>query len=172
VIFFDRKIPANEVTQILRKYEEKRLAEDRSRLGEIQLPLSGELISLEGIAAEKGVMSGALKDVLAGKLAEARESKQSRVQNEFEGPKELEESGEYADYVLLENYVIHRQLLERINLELEKPGAAETYADAVKIFEGFGLDSSLYYPVLEYLGYKVIWTGLSEENAKVKKAKK
>jgi len=57
----------------------------------------------------------------------------------------------------------------RINLELEKPGAAETYADAVKIFENFGLAGSLYYPVLEQLGYKVIWTGLSEENAKVKK---
>ncbi|MDY9926932.1 DUF790 family protein [Methanosarcina sp.] len=172
VIFFDRKIPANEVTQVLRKYEEKRLSEDRLRLREIQLPLSGELISLEGIAAEKGVMPGALKGVLAERLAEARESKKFRAQKEFKEPKEPEESGEYSDYVLLENYVIHRQLLERINLELEKPGAAETYADAVKVFEGFGLDSSLYYPVLEYLGYKVIWTGLSEENAKVKKAKK
>ena len=72
--------------------------------------------------------------------------------------------------MLLENYLIHRQLLERINLELEKPGAVKTYSDAVKVFEGYGLDSSLYYPVLEYLGYKVIWAGLSEESAKVKKA--
>ena len=48
----------------------------------------------------------------------------------------------------------------------------ETYADAVKVFEGFGLDRSLYYPVLEQLGYKVIWTGLSEEDARVKKVKK
>jgi predicted nuclease of restriction endonuclease-like RecB superfamily len=169
VIFFDRKIPANEVTQVLRKYEEKRLAEDRSRLRETEIPLSGELISLEKIAAEKGVMAGALKEVLAERLAEDREPKKSRVQKEFEEP---EESGKYEDYVLLENYIIHRQLLERINLELEKPGAAETYADAVKVFEGFGLDSRLYYPVLEYLGYRVTWTGLSEENAKIKKAQK
>ena len=76
----------------------------------------------------------------------------------------------YQDYILLENYLIHRQLLERIDKELEKPGAVETYADAVKVFEIFGLDRSLYYPVLEQLGYKVIWTGLSEENAKVRKA--
>ena len=71
--------------------------------------------------------------------------------------------------MLLENYIIHRQLLEKINLELEKPGAAETYADAVKIFEDFGFDSSLHYPVLEHLKYRVIWAGLSEENAKIKK---
>ncbi len=98
--------------------------------------------------------------MLARRLAEFRESVKIGV---------YEESGEYRDYVLLENYVLHRQLLDRINLKLEKPGAAETYAGAVKVFEGFGLDSSLYYPVLEQLGYKVIWTGLSEENAKVKK---
>jgi len=146
VIFFDRKIPANEVTQVLRKYEEKRLAEDRSRLSETEIPLSGELISLEKIAAEKGVMPGALKEVLAERLALAE------------------------DYVLLENYVLGQKFLKSIDHELEKLGAACTYADAVKIFQGFGLDGSLYYPVLEHLGYKVIWTGLSEENAKVKKA--
>ncbi len=85
---------------------------------------------------------------------------------------EFGESGKLGDYMLLGNYMIHRQLLEKIDLELEKPGAAETYADAVKVFEGFGLDRSLYYPVLELLGYKVIWTGLSEEDARVDKFRK
>jgi predicted nuclease of restriction endonuclease-like RecB superfamily len=180
VIFFDRKIPANEVTQVLRKYEEKRLAEDRSRLHEIDIPLSGEMINLEEIAAEKGVMAGALKKVLADRLVGAREPERSGVEKDFEGHKDSEkkhedsekkheDSGKYREYVLLENYVIHRQLLDRIKRGLEKPGTAETYADAVKIFGDLGLDSSLYYPVLEYLGYKVIWTGLSEENAKIKK---
>ncbi|MDR7665834.1 DUF790 family protein [Methanosarcina sp. Z-7115] len=148
VIFFDKKIPANEVMKMLRKYEEKRLTEDRSMLQEMDVSLSGELISLEEIATEKGVLIDALKDVIAVRLAKSRESE---------------------NYVLLENYVIHRQLLERIDRELEKPGAAETYAGAVKVFEGFRLDRSLYYPVLEQLGYKVIWTGLSEEDARVKK---
>ncbi|HOQ66263.1 MAG TPA: DUF790 family protein [Methanosarcina thermophila] len=148
VIFFDKKIPANEVMKILRRYEEKKLSEDRSKLGEIELSLSGELINLEEIAAEKGVLPDALKGVVADRLA----------------------LGKYQDYVLLENYLIHRQLLERIDKEFEKPGAVETYADAVKVFETFGLDRSLYYPVLEQLGYKVIWAGLSEESAKVKKA--
>ena len=63
-------------------------------------------------------------------------------------------------------------MLEKIDMELEKPGAAETYAGAVKVFESFRLGRSLYYPVLEQLGYKVIWTGLSEEDAKIKKIRK
>lgn len=149
VIFFDKKIPANEIMKILRKYEEKQLTEDKSTLQETEISLSGELISLAEIAAEKGVLLDALKNEIAERLSK---------------------SGEPGDYFLLENYLLHRQLLDRINLELEKPGAVRTYGDAVKLFEGFGLDRSLYYPVLEHLGYKVIWTGLSEEDAMIKKA--
>ena len=169
VIFFDRKIPTNEVMKVLRKYEEKRLTEDRSTLQEIKIPLSGELVSLEKIASEKGVLLDALKEVIADRLAKSTESVEFEESEEFE---ESGKSGEFRDYVLLENYMIHRQLLERIDLELEKPGTAETYAGAVNVLEGFRLDRSLYYPVLEQLEYKVIWTGLSEEEAKIKKVQK
>ncbi len=175
VIFFDRKIPTNEVMKVLRKYEEKRLTEDRSMLQEIKIPLSGELVSLEKITSEKGVLLDALKEVIADRLAKSTESVEFEESEEFEESAELEESGKsgkFRDYVLLENYMIHRQLLERIDLELEKPGTAETYAGAVNVLEGFRLDRSLYYPVLEQLGYKVIWTGLSEEEAKIKKVQK
>jgi hypothetical protein len=130
----------------------------------MELSLSGELINLEEIAAEKGVLPDALKEVVADRL-----SRVEKVEREGKLEKAIELE-KYQDYILLENYLIHRQLLERIDKELEKPGAVETYADAVKVFEIFGLDRSLYYPVLEQLGYKVIWTGLSEENAKVRKA--
>lgn len=164
VIFFDRKIPANEVMQILRKYEGQKLSEDLLKTQKMEIPLSGELVSLEKIAAEKGVMLDALKEVIADRLAKARESMESETNGESE-----KFGGILGNYVLLENYMVHRHLLEKIDLELEKPGTLETYADAVKIFEGFGLDRSLYYPVLEYFGYKVIWTGLSEEGAKVRK---
>ena len=169
VIFFDRKIPTNEVMKVLRKYEEKRLTEDRSTLQEIKIPLSGELVSLEKIASEKGVLLDALKEVIADRLAKSTESVEFEESEEFE---ESGKSGKFRDYVLLENYMIHRQLLERIDLELEKPGTAETYAGAVNVLEGFRLDRSLYYPVLEQLEYKVIWTGLSEEEAKIKKVQK
>ena len=190
VIFFDRKIPANEVMQILRKYEEKKLSEDRLRLEEMEFPISGELVSLEEIAAERGVMAEALKEVItdriasAGELEKARESGKAIDLKKAREIEELRESGKteefrkfknlekYQDYVLLENYLIHEQLLEKIDLELEKPGAVKTYADAVKVFEGFELDRSLYYPVLNYLEYKVTWTGLSEEDARVKKVGK
>jgi len=164
VIFFDKKIPANEVMQILRRYEEKKLSEDRSRLEKMEFPLSGELISLEEIAAGKGVLPDALKEVIADRLSRAGEPEKA---GELQKAGELEK---YQDYVLLENYLINRQLLEKIDLELEKTGVVETYADAVKVFETFGLDRSLYYPVLEQLGYRVIWTGLSEEDARVRKA--
>ncbi len=147
VIFFDRKIPANEVMQVLRKYEEQKLSEDLLITQEMEIPLSGELINLEQIAAEKGIMLGALKEVIMGRLAKSEKN---------------------GDYLLLENYIVHRHLLEKIGLELEK-SAIETYADAVKVFESFKLDRSLYYPVLEQLGYKVIWTGLSEEGARIKR---
>ncbi len=190
VIFFDRKIPANEVMQILRKYEEKKLSGDRLRLEEMEFPISGELVSLEEIAAEREVMTEALKEVItdriasAGELEKARESGKATDLKKAREIEELRESGKteefrkfknlekYQDYVLLENYLIHRQLLEMIDLELEKPGAVKTYADAVKVFEGFELDRSLYYPVLDYLEYKVTWTGLSEEDARVKKVGK
>ncbi len=150
VIFFDKKIPANEIMRLLRKYEEKKHTEDRSTLQETELSFSGELVSLEEIASEKGVLLDALKEEVAERLSKSEES---------------------GNYFLLENYVIHKQLLERIDLELEKSEAVKIYSDAVKVFESFGLDKSLYYPALEKLGYKVIWTGLSEEDAKVKKAK-
>lgn len=163
VIFFDKKIPANEVMQILRKYEEKKLSEDLSRLKEMEFPISGERVSLEEIAAGKGVLPDALKEVIAERLAKFRELENA---GELEKAEELQK---YRGYMLLENYLIHRHMLEKIDLELAKPGAVKTYADAVKVFEGFELDRSLYYPVLEQLGYKVIWAGLSEEDAKVRK---
>jgi hypothetical protein len=109
----------------------------------------------------------ALKHVLAEKFTKIQESEKFGMKEELE---EHSVAEKYRDYVLLESYLIHMKLLDRINLELEKPGVVNSYADAVKVFESFGLDSSLYYPVLEYLRYKVIWTGLSEETAKVKRA--
>ncbi len=164
VIFFDRKIPVNEIMQVLRKYEEQKLSEDLSKTREMEIPLSGELVNLEKIAAEKEIMLDALKGVIAQRLAKARENEESETNEESEIF-----GGKLGDYLLLGNYMVHRHLLEKINLELEKPGALETYADATRIFEDFLLDRSLYYPLLEHLGYKVIWTGLSEEDARITK---
>lgn len=171
VIFFDKKIPANEVMQILRKYEQEKLSEDRSRLEEMEFPISGELVSLEEIAAGKGVLPDALKEVVADRLEKAGELEKARESGKAEEFEKAEDMERYQDYMLLENYLIHRKLLERIDRELEIPGAVETYADAVKVFESFGLDRSLFYPVLDHLGYKVIWTGLSEEDARVRKTR-
>ncbi|MGB9927570.1 MAG: DUF790 family protein [Methanosarcina sp.] len=173
VIFFDKKIPANEIMKILRKYEQKQLKKDTLILQGTEISLSGELINLEEIASEKGIMLEALKEVIAKRLGKSRESQVLEIrenQEELKEP-EIRLPEESETYVLLENYVIHRHMLEKIDNELKKPGNVELYSDAVKIFEGFGLDRILYYPVLELLGYKVIWAGLSEESAKVKRIK-
>jgi len=172
VIFFDRKIPANEVMQVLRKYEGQKLSEDLSKTQEMEIPLSGEQVSLEKIATEKGIMLEALKEVVTDRLAkvgDCSESGEAEGFTEAKKPAEAVKSENLGNYRLLGSYMVHRRLLEKIGLELEKPGALETYADAVKIFEGLGLDRSLYYTVLEQLGYKVVWTGLSEEDARVRK---
>jgi predicted nuclease of restriction endonuclease-like RecB superfamily len=169
VIFFDKKIPANEVMRILRKYEENKCREDGLLLQESEIPLSGELISLEKIAADKGVLIEALKEAVIDRLTKMDNSYNSEENETFKEHRSSTRPVESEDYVLLENYVVHRSLLEKIDSNLKKPGALELYSDAVKIFESFGLDRSLYYPVLEYLGYKVVWTGLSEENARIKK---
>ncbi|HII91610.1 MAG TPA: hypothetical protein HA262_05440, partial [Methanosarcina sp.] len=108
-----------------------------------------------------------------GKARELEELRESGKAKEFGKIKEFgkfEDLEKYRGYALLENYLIHRKLLEKIDMGLEKPGLVETYADVVKVFESFGLDRSLYYPVLDYLKYKVIWAGLSEESARVRKA--
>ena len=160
--------------KILRKYEQKQLREDSLVLQEMEIPLSGELISLEEIAAEKGIMIEALKEVIRERLGKPKESKDLKNPEKSEELKESEISRKNEGteaYELLENYIVHRHLLEKIDQELRKPGRVELYSDAVKVFEGFGLDRSLYYPVLEYLGYKVLWTGLSEENARIKRTK-
>lgn len=170
VIFFDRKIPANEVMQVLRKYEGQKLSLDLSKTQEMEFSLSGELVSLEKIASEKGIMLEALKEAIADRLAKARESGEfgeNELSVENKVPVDDGKLENLDNYMLLGNFMVHKRLIENIDLELEKPGALDTYADAVKIFANFGLDRSLYYPVLEQLGYKVVWTGLSEEDAKV-----
>jgi len=129
----------------------------------MEIPLSEELVNLEEIAIEKKVLLEALKEIIADRQTKSRKCVKVEVS------RELEKCGNYA---ILGNYLIHRKLIERIKLEFEKPGTAETYASALKVFEKFKFDSSLYYPILEKLGYKVIWTGLSEEEAKIIKISK
>lgn len=144
VLFYDKRVPVREVMQALREHEDKKLAKDLERLQEEEIPLFGNILGLETLAEEKGVWVEALRAVLSERLAGSKE------------------------YVLLEDWVLHRELLEKIDHGLEK---LDTYAAAVDLFKEFGLDQGLYYAVLEALGYKVVWCGLSEEDARIKKEK-
>ena len=82
VIFFDRKIPANEVMQVLQSTEDKKLSEDRSKLEEMEFPLSGELISLEELAVGKGILLEALKKVIEDRLRKNQRSRRMRKAGE------------------------------------------------------------------------------------------
>lgn len=155
VIFFEKKIPVYEIMQVLRRYEDEKGLKDKEKLQGIrdEISISGDIVNLEDLAKKLGTWPEILKEFLSEQILKRENSKDWVLK----------------DYVLLENYALHCSFLEKIDLDLEKLGAFGTYAGAVKVFEKFELDHSLYYPVLEQLGYKVSWCGLSEEEARIKK---
>ena len=150
VLFYEKKLPAREIMQFLRKTEKKKLQKDLKKLQGAKLEFSGELVRLEELAERKGVWIEALREEF---------SKRSLEYNSAEYPS-------LNGYVLLEDFALQQSLLEKLDSQLKK---LRSYAEALKVFEKFKLDSELYYPVLDFLGYKVIWCGLSEETAKLKK---
>jgi predicted nuclease of restriction endonuclease-like RecB superfamily len=157
VIFFEKKIPVYEFMQILRRYEDEKRLKDKEKLQDIkgEISISGDLVNLEVLAKKIGIWPEVLKEFFS------KEFLSEKISN----------LGSSKDYVLLENYAVHRSFLEKIDMALERLGTFGTYSGAVKVFEEFGLDRSLYYPLLGQLGYKVSWCGLSEEEARVKKIK-
>lgn len=157
VIFFEKKIPVYEFMQILRRYEDEKRLKDKEKLQDIkgEISISGDLVNLEVLAKKIGIWPEVLKEFFS------KEFLSEKISN----------LGSSKDYVLLENYAVHRSFLEKIDMALERLGTFGTYSGAVKVFEEFGLDRTLYYPLLGQLGYKVSWCGLSEEEARVKKIK-
>ncbi len=140
-IFYDKKIPYLEIIKVLRKYEEKQLTEDVTKLRNIEISLEGStgVISLDEAARKHGVSLEALKEVING-------------QNK-------------TDYLLLGDQLIGNQILKTLRGQLN---GVKRYEDAIKIFEGYGIKA--YSQVLDFLGFKVKWSGISPENAEIFKA--
>ncbi len=61
VIFFDKKIPLKDVTDRLSVWDEKRAAEGILKLNESGLQVAGDVVSIDGIAAEKGVLPDSIR---------------------------------------------------------------------------------------------------------------
>lgn len=66
------------------------------------------------------------------------------------------------EYSLIGDQLVSRQTLETIRNELT---GVRRHNEAIKIFERYGVKG--HYSILEFLGYKVKWSGLDPENAKI-----
>ena len=141
LIFYDRKIPHLEIIKVLRKYEERQLADEITRLRnmEISLDSTSGIINLDEVAQRYNVSLEALKEVIKGQC----------------------KSG----YVLLGDQLASNEILKMIQAELS---SVKKHDEALKIFERYGIRA--HSQVLALLGYRVKWSGLDPENAEILKA--
>lgn len=140
LIFYDKKVPHLEIIKILRKYEEKQLTEELTKMRNIEISIdsSVDIISLDKVAGKYGISLEALKEVL----------------------KDQNKTG----YLLLGDQLVGNQILKTIQGELD---GIKKHDDALRVFERYGLKA--HSQALTFLGYKVKWNGLSPENAEIVK---
>lgn len=138
VIFYDRKIPQLEIVKILRKYEEKQLRGEITKLKNIEISLdrSTSIIRLDEVARRYGVSLAALKETIKGRNNTA--------------------------YSLLGDQLVSNQTLEAIQSELS---SVKKHDEALGIFKKYGIKA--HGQALALLGYKVKWVGLNPENAEI-----
>lgn len=141
LIFYDRKIPHLEIIKILRKYDEKHLTEEISKLRETEISIDGSknIIGLDELAGRYGVSLEAVKEAIKGK--------------------------DKIDYLLLGDQLVSTNILQTIEGELS---CVRKHNDALKIFDKYGIKG--HSQALIALGYKVKWNGLSPESAEISKA--
>ncbi len=146
VIFYDRKIPYLEIVKILRGYDEAKLTDEIKMLEgrDITLEDTAGVVGLDEVAGRYGVSPDALKEVIK---------------------KEADSDQNKADYLLLGEQLIGRRVLEMLQSELQ---GVKKYEDAVRILNGHGIKAHA--AALDYLGYRVKWSGISPENAQIIKA--
>ncbi len=135
VLFYDKKIPYIEIIKILRKYEEKQLSEELTKLGNVSISIDGDVIDLDEMAKKYKLSIEVLKKVIHL------------------------DKGEYS---LIGNQLISRQTMGTIRSELT---GVRKHSEAIKIFEKHGVKGHC--SILEFLGYKVKWSGLDPENAEI-----
>jgi predicted nuclease of restriction endonuclease-like RecB superfamily len=138
LVFYDKKIPYLEIIKILRKYEERQLMEDIAKLRGVEISLDSSV----------GIFS----------LDEAAK----RYGVSLEAVKEIIKGQNKTDYLLFGDQLVSNQILDTIQNEMN---GVEKHAVALKIFDRYGIKA--HSQVLQYLGYKVKWSGLDPENAEI-----
>ncbi|VVB86018.1 Uncharacterised protein [uncultured archaeon] len=135
VLFYDKKIPYIEIIKILRKYEEKQLSEELTKLGNVNISIDGDVIDLDEMAKKYKLSVEILKKVI----------------DQYKG-----------EYSLIGDQLVSRQTLETVRRELN---GVRRHSEAIKIFEKYGVKGHC--SMLEFLGYKVKWSGLDPENIEI-----
>ena len=140
LLFYDKKIPHQEIIKILRRYEEKQQGEEVAKLSGMEISFGGDatVISLDEIAKRYGVSLEAIKEVIKGRTNPG--------------------------YLLLGDQLVSRQVLDTIQGELM---GVKGHVDALRIFERYGIRA--HSQALGLLGYKAKWNGLDPENAELVK---
>lgn len=138
IIFYDRKVPQLEIIKVLRKYEEKQLVDEVTKLKNIEISLddASSVISIDEVARRYGVGTEAIKEVT--------------------------KSQSKADYLLLGDQLVSSQILEAIQGELK---GIKKHDEALEILKRHGIKA--HGQALAFLGYKVKWIGLNPENAEI-----
>jgi predicted nuclease of restriction endonuclease-like RecB superfamily len=121
LIFYDGKIPYLEILKILRKYEEKQVAEDVERLKNIEIALVGSVINLSEIARKYDVTIDALKMDIK--------------QNNRNG------------YLLIGDQLIDNQTLKAVQSELN---GVKKHSEALIIFGNYDIKSQQIFDILGY----------------------
>jgi hypothetical protein len=139
-MFYNRKIPYKQIMQILKRYEEKELEKEHDRIKNIDVPPDKNIININDLAEKENVWKKALKQKLEDQL------------------------NDNSEYLIFGDYLINKNLIREIDVQIKN---LKTYSDVVDVFNKYELDKQVYYPVLEHLGYKVVWKGLSEDTAEI-----
>ncbi|SNQ61069.1 DUF790 family protein [Candidatus Methanoperedens nitratireducens] len=120
LIFYDKKIPYLEILEILRRYEEKQLAEEVEKLKNIEIILQGSVIDLDEIARKYGVGLDALKTVIRQKIN---------------------------GHSLIGDQLVDNQTIKTIQSELD---SIKKHSEAIIIFEKYGIKSQQMLDILGY----------------------
>ena len=122
LIFYDKKIPYLDIIKILRKYEEKQLAEEVENLTHIEISLDGDsgVLHLDELATHYGVSIDALKQVIKPNIN---------------------------GYLLIGNQLVDNHTLMAIKSELN---GVKKHSEAVKVLLNYNIKSQQILEFLGY----------------------
>ncbi len=145
VIYYKKEVPLKPIIEHLKEREASVVREQVEKLkGEATIALRGDVVSIEDIAAQRGVALGAIRMALQG----------------------VEQEG----YVMVgDRLFVSRAKLQEID---EKLRGVEWLKDALEIIEASGVkEEEGGGKVLEALGYTSTWEGLEMDKVKITKRK-